>query len=102
MLKVGQVVYLVESRRFVRPDTNILEWEIATIGRKYFYVNNYKFRISDLKHIADSGNSRFTLYLSKQDIADAKEKYEIISKINKFDFNALSLEQLRIINEMFF
>lgn len=114
-MEVGQTVYLkpIENMaRGIKDDiiNHVIESKIFKIGRKYFYVEQWKdikFSISNLMEVSD-GCSDWKVYFSKQDIIDEQEYKELIWKIrNTFDStkiyiekNKLTLDQLRRVDKI--
>lgn len=113
-MEVGQTVYLkpIENMaRGIKDDiiNHVIESKIFKIGRKYFYVDQWKdikFNISNLMEVSD-GCSDWKVYFSKQDIIDEQEHKVLIHKLRMvFDWgniamkNKLTLDQLRRIDKI--
>lgn len=113
-LFVGQKVYLKPVGEAIRYGPKpVEEYEIKSIGNKYFFVwkgEDYtikKFTIEDLKEAIEY-NSMWELYFSLQEIKNQEEKENLYRKIRINYFlicdggknTKLSLNQLRKIWEV--
>ena len=75
-IKVGQKVYLKRS------DNELIESKIEKIGRKYFYVNNIKFRKDTL--CCETNFHNIQVFLSKQEYYDKVEYNNKMRKLERF------------------
>jgi len=102
-MEVGQKVYLDGNGTVV----GILEYEIKSIGRKYFYIwreenerTIKKYNIEGLREINDFRSS--DIYFDRQKLSDSIEYRTLKDKLGRAfnwrNISNLSLQQLRQIN----
>jgi hypothetical protein len=107
-IEIGQTVYLKPLNNAARRSSEIIESVVTKVGKKYFNVSpEYLRRFSLDTMLQDCGNwtAEYKAYLSKQEILDEREKYELYDYLRKTYFDMYSrknikLETLRAIREV--
>lgn len=94
-LRVGQMVYV---------SANILpsDWyEVEKVGRKYFYLKHHrgKFDLETLEE-SDYVGRPDIVYLSEEDYNNHQLKARLSLYFRNFRWNELSLEKLKMIDEI--
>lgn len=96
-LQIGQILYSYDLN----------EYKISKIGNKYFECEEIrgKFNKETLKFVSEYSSS-LQLYIEKQNVLDLKEREKlhesIRNKIPSYGNINISLEDLRIINEILY
>ena len=109
-MQVGDSVYLKPTNNAARRTSEIREWKIKSVGRKYFEAwdgkrnsSVMKFHIDGLKQVTNYAPD-WVVYFSKQEILDEREFYKLFNSIRTvFDGYSkpnLTLEQLRGIKKI--
>jgi len=109
-MQVGDNVYLKPSNNAARRTTEIREWKIKSVGRKYFEAwdgerdhSAMKFYIDGFKQVTNY-TPDWIVYFSKQEILDENEFYKLFNDIrtvfNGYSKPKLTLEQLRKIKNI--
>lgn len=109
-MQVGDNVYLKPSNNAARRTSEIREWKIKSVGRKYFEVwdgerdySAMKFYIDGLKQVTNY-TPDWIVYFSKQEILDENEFFEIFNHVrntfSRLSKPNLSLQQLRDIKKI--
>jgi hypothetical protein len=108
-IEIGQTVYLKPLNNAARRSSEIIESVVTKVGKKYFNVSpEYLRRFSLDTMLQDCGNwtAEYKAYLSKQEILDEREKYELYDYLRKTYFDMYSsrknirLESLRAIRDL--
>ena len=91
---VGQEVYIVpvnDGARYIKDSifNHITKSRITKIGRKYIYVGDTKY-VVECGYIRETSNysSWSHLFLSAEDMEEAKENSQLMSVIQKFFTNS--------------
>lgn len=107
-LTIGQTIYWVSSKYIDRERvTKIKESKIATIGHKFFTLEDSrsKFSILEMRRYDSQFNqNEYRVYTSIQEIEDEREKGELIGFLHTMfsgnNRSKLSLDQLRRIKQI--
>ena len=100
-MEVGQKVYL--KNKHYNNSNKITEAQISKIGRKYFYIGPHcelKFNINTLVEDNSPHSPRWSIYLSMKDVEDEEERNFLVREMDRYNFNLLTLEQLRQIKRI--
>lgn len=109
-MQVGDDIYLKPTNNASRRTTEIREWKIKSVGRKYFEAwdgkrdnSAMKFYIDGLKQVTKF-TPNWIVYFSKQEILDEREFFEIFNHVrnvfSRLTKPNLSLKQLREIKKI--
>lgn len=79
--------------------------KVTKMGRKHFYVGEYKFEIETLRHVDKIWGVGWKLYLSQQIYEEQKEKERVLVFLQSYfsykgGANTLPLTKLREIEEL--
>lgn len=100
MIKVGQVLFIVEKTYRDSDVARKYEAAVTRVGKKYFYIKEghweYKYDLSTLQEVNDS-NYHNKAYLSAKDYEDEKEASNLRREISNFFRYAFNCEMLPLV-----